>query len=66
MNNLSQFESRFEEMRVGVIGQYLRLLYYMDDYIIKEKVEKLVAGHVETLEKLFRTPSKEIMKEVCK
>jgi hypothetical protein len=49
-------------MRVGVIGQYLRLLYYMDDYITKEKVEKLCTGHIDALEKLFRAPSKEIMK----
>ncbi len=49
MNNLAQFETKFEEMRVGVIGQYLRLLYYMDDYIIKEKIEKLCISHVDRL-----------------
>jgi hypothetical protein len=66
MGNLAHFESRFDQMRVGVIGQYLRLLHYMDDHIVKEKVERLSIGHVEALEKLFRTPSKEIMKEASK
>lgn len=66
MVNLVPFESKFEEMRVTVIGQYLRLLYYMDDYISKDKVEKLCVSHIEALEKLFRNPSKEIMKEASK
>jgi hypothetical protein len=63
---LAQFETKFEEMRVGVIGQYLRLLYYMDDYIVKERIENLCIGHVDRLEKLFRSPSKELMKDVSK
>lgn len=66
MTNLAHFETKFEEMKVAVIGQYLRLLYYMDDYILKEKVEKLIASHIEALEQLFRNPSKEIMKDVNK
>ena len=46
MRNLAGLEGRFEAMRVAVIGQYLRLLYYMDDYIVREKVERLCVGHV--------------------
>ena len=49
MVNLTPFESKFEEMRVTVIGQYLRLLYYMDDYISKDKIEKLCVSHIEAL-----------------
>ena len=66
MSNLSNFEAKFEEMRTAVIGQYLHLLYYIDDYIFKDKVDKLCLSHIESLEKLFRNPSKEIMKEASK
>jgi hypothetical protein len=58
MRNLQPFEGKFEEMRITVIGQYLRLLYYMDDYIVKDKIEKLCLSHIEALEKLFKNPSK--------
>lgn len=53
-------------MPVNVIGQYLRLLYYMDDYLVQDKIIALCASHVDTLQKLFENPSKEIMKEVTK
>lgn len=66
MRNLANFESKFEQMRVAVIGQYLHLLYYIDDYIFKDRLDKLCLSHIETLEKLFRAPSKEIMKEASK
>jgi hypothetical protein len=66
MRNLANFEGKFEEMRVAVIGQYLHLLYYIDDYIFRDKLDKLCLGHIEALEKLLRAPSKEIMKEASK
>ena len=44
----------------------MRLLYYMDDYIIKSKIEDLCIRDIEILEQIFRNPSKEIMKDVTK
>lgn len=44
----------------------MRLLYYMDDYIIKSKIEDLCVRDIEILEKIFRNPTKEIMKDVTK
>ena len=38
----------------------------MDDYIIKSKIEDLCIRDIEILEKIFRNPSKEIMKDVTK
>lgn len=66
MGKLALMETRFEEMRIVVIGQYLRLLYYMDDYIVKEKVERLAVGHVAALERIFGSPGKETMREANK
>lgn len=53
-------------MRIPVISQYLRLLYYMDDYVIQDKIIALCLSHAEALEKLFLNPSKEIMKDANK
>ena len=36
-------------MSILVIGQYLRLIYYMDDYIKADKILNLCFGHLETL-----------------
>jgi hypothetical protein len=38
----------------------------MDDYIIKSKIEDLCVRDIDVLEKLFKNPSKEIMKDVTK
>lgn len=45
-------------MQIPVIGQYVRLLYYIDDYLIQDKFIKLCVGHIESLEKLFCNPTK--------
>jgi hypothetical protein len=41
-----------------VIGQFLRLLYYMDDYLIQDKLIGLCTNYVNVLEKVFMNPSK--------
>lgn len=46
-----------------VIGQFLRLLYYMDDYIIQDKIVELCVNYVDVLENIFKNPSKETMKD---
>jgi hypothetical protein len=66
MRNLCAFEKKLEQMRVTVIGQFLRLLYYMDDYIMQDKIVDLCIRYVDSLEVLFRAPSKEIMKDAAK
>ncbi len=53
-------------MQLPVIGQYLKLLYYMDDYLIQEKIMNLCVNHVDELEKIFKNPSKSIMKDANK
>lgn len=58
MSNLSKFEENFSKMQIPVIGQYVRLLYYIDDYLIQDKFIKLCVGHIESLEKLFCNPTK--------
>jgi hypothetical protein len=45
-------------MQIPVIGQYVRLLYYMDDYLIQDKFIKLCVENIESLEKLFYNPTK--------
>jgi hypothetical protein len=53
-------------MKLVVIGQYLRLLYYMDDYLRSDKILLLCVGHVESLEKLFSSPTKDTMGNASK
>lgn len=45
-------------MQIPVIGQYVRLLYYMDDYLIQDKFIKLCVENIESLEMLFYNPTK--------
>lgn len=49
MLNLSHFDQKIGDMKVVVIGQFMRLMYYMDDYIIQDKLIKLCIGYVDTL-----------------
>lgn len=58
MRNLSTFEQNFSSMQIPVIGQYVRLLYYMDDYLIQDKFIKLCVENIESLEMLFYNPTK--------
>lgn len=36
-------------MQIPVIGQYLRLLYYMDDYLIADRFMCLCINHIDLL-----------------
>ena len=45
-------------MNTMVIGQFLRLLYYMDDYIIQDKITEICVSFVVALENIFKNPSK--------
>ena len=53
-------------MNIMVVGQFLRLLYYMDDYIVQDKLIDLCVKYVEKIEEIFKNPSKEIMKDANK
>ena len=53
-------------MNTMVIGQFLRLLYYMDDYIIQDKIIGMCVGFVDSIENIFKNPTKEIMKDANK
>ena len=46
MRNVCNFEYKFEFTQITVIGQFLRLLYYMDDYIIQDKLIALCVSYV--------------------
>jgi len=48
-------------MKLVVIGQYLRLLYYIDDYLLQEKVLELGISHTDILTLNFQNPTKENM-----
>ena len=53
-------------MHIPVIGQYLRLLYYIDDYLIYDTFANLCISHINLLQKIFSNPSKELMKDATK
>ena len=49
MNSLSNMHEKFKDMKVMVIGQFLRLLYYMDDYVIQDKLISICTNYVDIL-----------------
>ena len=66
MGNLEKMHLKFEEMPLGVMAEFLKLLYYMDDYLQADRMTPLALDYLSILEQLFRNPSKATVKEATK